>query len=313
MTRRVNTVKLAPMTHGLIFDIKKYSIHDGPGIRTTVFLKGCPLNCWWCHNPESQSPRMEMLLRDNRCIQCGACLEACPQHAIHWLDGEPVTDRAVCAQCGACASACYADARERVGREMTVDQVMAEIKTDIAFYDESGGGVTFSGGEPLMQPDFLLELLQACKALDLHTALDTSGCAAWAVLDRVRPYVDLFLYDLKVLDDDKHREFTGVSNRSILANLQALSQLGQRVIIRVPVVPGINDDDATVQQIGAFAGALPHVQGVDLLPYHHIAIDKYLRLNKPYRLFETRQPQAERLAEIAQHLQSFNLSVTIGG
>ncbi len=301
------------MTHGLVFDIKKYSIHDGPGIRTTVFLKGCPLNCWWCHNPESQSPRMEMLLRDNRCIQCGACVEACPHDAIQWLDGEPVTDRAVCAQCGTCEATCYADARERVGREMTVEQVLAEIEHDVAFYDESGGGVTFSGGEPLLQHAFLLDLLRACKARDIHTTLDTSGCAAWATLDQVRPYVDLFLYDLKVMDDDRHREFTGVSNRSILSNLQALSARGHTVIIRVPVIPGINDDDETVRQIGAFAGALPHLQGVDLLPYHHIAVDKYLRLNKPYRLFETRQPTAERLTEIAQVLQSFNLSVTIGG
>ena len=224
-----------------------------------------------------------------------------------------ITDRAVCARCGTCQAVCYADARERVGREMTVDQVMAEIKADIAFYDQSGGGVTFSGGEPLLQRDFLLDVLRACKARDIHTTLDTSGCAAWATLDQVRPYVDLFLYDLKVMDDERHREFTGVSNRSILANLQALSEHGHNVIIRVPVIPGINDDDETVRQIGAFAGALPHLQGVDLLPYHHIAVDKYLRLNKPYRLFETRQPTVERLTEIAQVLQSFNLSVTIGG
>jgi len=304
---------LLAMTTGLIFDIKKFSIHDGPGIRTTVFFKGCPLNCWWCHNPESQSPRMEMLLRDNRCIQCGACIEACPHDAIQWLDGEPVTDRAICAQCGTCQAACYADARERVGREMTVEQVLAEIEADVAFYDQSGGGVTFSGGEPLLQRDFLLDMLRACKDQDIHTALDTSGCASWATLDEVRPYVDLFLYDLKVMDDERHREFTGVSNRSILSNLQALSARGHNLIIRVPVIPGINDDDETVRQIGAFAGALPHVQSVDLLPYHHIAVDKYLRLNKPYRLFETRQPHAERMTEIAQMLQSFNLSVTIGG
>ncbi|MBI5567211.1 MAG: glycyl-radical enzyme activating protein [Chloroflexi bacterium] len=301
------------MTHGLIFDIKKYSIHDGPGIRTTVFLKGCPLNCWWCHNPESQSLHIEMLLRDSRCIQCGACLAACPHAAIQWIDGEPVTDRASCARCGTCQAVCYAGARERVGRELTVEQVMAEIKTDIAFYDQSGGGVTFSGGEPLLQRDFLLDMLRACKDQDIHIALDTSGCAAWTTLDQVRPYVDLFLYDLKVMADDKHRQFTGVSNRSILANLQALSEHAHKLVIRVPVIPGINDDDETVRQIGAFVSALPHVQSVDLLPYHHIAIDKYLRLNKPYRLFETRQPSAGRMSEIAQLLQSFNISVTIGG
>jgi len=301
------------LTHGLIFDIKKYSIHDGPGIRTTVFFKGCPLSCWWCHNPESQSPVREMLLRDNRCIRCGACIDTCPHHAISWDGDEVITDRAKCEQCGTCTAVCYADARESVGREVTVEQVMTEIERDIAFYDESGGGVTFSGGEPLLQRDFLFELLQACKAKEIHTAVDTSGCAAWPTFDRIRPYVDLFLYDLKLMNDDKHREFTGVSNQSILKNLQALSQQGHHIIVRVPIIPGINDDDETVQQIGAFANTLPHLIGVDILPYHHIGIDKYLRLNKPYRLFETRQPSEERMAQIAQQLHQFGLSVRIGG
>src|SRR5512143_1245373 len=199
------------MITGMVYDIMRFSTRDGPGIRTTVFFKGCPLSCWWCHNPESQSPQREVILREQRCIRCGACLEACPHHAIAWRDGEPFTDRAVCERCGICTSGCYAEVRQIVGREMTVEQVVAEIAPDTAFYDESQGGVTFSGGEPLLQPDFLLALLQACKTRDLHTAIDTSGFAAWDTLDRIRCFTDLFLYDLKVIDDERHREFTGVT------------------------------------------------------------------------------------------------------
>ena len=299
--------------HGLVFDIKKYSIHDGPGIRTTVFFKGCPLSCWWCHNPESQSSDLEMILHDNRCIRCGACVDTCPHQAITWIDGEPITDRAKCERCATCAESCYADARERVGREMTVEQVMAEIERDIAFYDESRGGVTFSGGEPLLQRDFLLALLQACRAKEIHTVVDTSGFAAWDTFERIRDCVDLFLYDLKLMDDAKHCEFTGVPNQPILQNLQKLSERGHNLSVRVPIVPGINDDDENIRQIGEFVSTLPHINGLDILPYHNIALDKYLNLGKPYRLFETRRPSDERLAEIARRLNQFGLGVTLGG
>ena len=301
------------MTHGLVFDIKKYSIHDGPGIRTTVFFKGCPLSCWWCHNPESQSSRHEVMLHDNRCIRCGACVDACPQHAVAWIDGEPITDRAVCERCGTCIGECYAEARQIVGREMTVEQVMAEIVPDTAFYDESRGGVTFSGGEPLLQRDFLLALLQACRARELHTVVDTSGFAAWDTIDQIRPCTDLFLYDLKLIDDERHRETTGATNQPILRNLQDLSALGHPIVIRIPLVPGLNDDEEAIRQMAEFIAALPNRHPIELLPYHHIAIDKYLRLGKTYRLFEVRRPDTGRMEEIAQQLQQFDLPVTIGG
>ncbi len=215
--------------------------------------------------------------------------------------------------CGACVEACYAEAREIVGREMTVAQVMAEIEQDIPFYDESGGGVTFSGGEPLLQQRFLLALLQACSEQGLHTALDTCGFAAWETLDSVREYVDLFLYDLKLMDEGKHRKFTGVSNGVILGNLRMLSQRGHDIILRVPLIPGVNDDEQNLRQTGMFAAALPHLSRVDILPYHHIAIDKYKRLNKVYNLPETRPPAEERTAEIAKILEEFGLQVKIGG
>ena len=300
-------------TSGVVFDIRRYSIHDGPGIRSAVFLKGCPLRCWWCHNPENQSPEPEMIVRENRCIGCGACIEACPEDAITWpktrtrmhtdahgFSDVPITDWDRCERCGICADACFADARERIGRAMTVEQVMAEVERDIAFYDESGGGVTFSGGEPLAQPEFTLALLRSCRAREIHTALDTCGFASWNVLDRVRPYVDLFLYDLKLLDDARHREVTGAPVGPILANLRALSEHGHAIRLRVPVIPGVNDDDESIRQIATFAASLPHLQGIDLLPYHTTAADKYVRMNRPYRLADARPLSEARMAEITE-------------
>jgi pyruvate formate lyase activating enzyme len=294
---------------GVVFDIKRYSIHDGPGIRTTIFLKGCPLRCWWCHNPESQSPAIEMIFRENRCIRCGACEAACVHDAISWNDHGPVHDPDKCARCGACADVCYAEARERIGRVMTVAQVMAELERDIAFYDESGGGVTLSGGEPLWQQDFALTLLQACKEKEIHTALDTCGFAAWKIFERLREYVDVFLYDLKLIDSEQHRKFTGQSNALILGNLEALSHCGHKIILRVPIIPGINDEAATVRQLAVYAATLPRLHEIELLPYHRIGVDKYERLSNVYNLRDTPPPSAARMAEIARILREFGLPV----
>jgi pyruvate formate lyase activating enzyme len=304
---------VAVLTTGIVFDIKKFSIHDGPGIRTTVFFKGCPLRCWWCHNPEGLASEPELIFRASRCICCEACLSACEQDAISLNDCTPSTDISRCTLCGACVEACYAEAREIVGREMTVAQVMAEIERDVPFYDESDGGVTFSGGEPLLQWDFLLALLRACKAKEIHTAVDTCGFAPWEAFDAVREYVDLFLYDLKLMDDARHRQFTGVFNESTLSNLEALSRQGHNIIVRVPLVPGVNDDDANIRQTGMFLAGLPHLDGVDILPYHRMGSEKYEQLNKTYRLPETLSPSNERVAELAQVLEEFGLRVKIGG
>jgi pyruvate formate lyase activating enzyme len=298
------------LTTGIVFDIKRFSIHDGPGIRTTVFLKGCPLRCWWCHNPEGQARQPELFLRPERCIGCGACLEVCEHGAIS-QDGERmVTDRACCTDCGVCAEVCYAEAREVVGREMTVVEVMDAIERDSAFYDQSGGGVTFSGGEPLTQPIFLGELLRACKAATLHTTLDTCGFAPWDIVESVRGDVDLFLYDLKLIDDVRHRKVTGVSNARILENLRRLSRKGHRIVLRVPIIPGINDDEETVHAIGAFAADLPSLERVELLPYHRIGQGKYGQLGKTCPMLETDPPSEDRMAEIARMLGSRGLSVS---
>lgn len=301
------------MISGIVFDIKRFSLHDGPGIRTTVFLKGCGLHCPWCHNPESQNPRPELMLRPELCVRCGACVVTCPQGAIAW-DGERyVTDRGLCTQCGECTSVCYAEAREIVGREMTVDAVMAEIMRDAAFYDESGGGVTFSGGEPLLQGEFLLALLQACKAQGLHTALDTCGYAPTSTLSAVRQHVDLFLYDVKLMDDQRHRQVTGVSNGPILDHLRLLAADGQRVILRVPVIPQVNDDEENIRQIAALARGLPSIERIDLLAYHRIGNNKYDRLDRPNPMPETVPPSPDRLSDIVRAFESAGLQVKIGG
>lgn len=298
---------------GMIFDIKKFAIHDGPGIRTTVFFKGCPLTCWWCHNPESQAFERELMIHKHRCNGCGDCLSTCAQDAITLVGDLPSTAADRCTLCGACIEVCHAEALEMVGREMTVAQVLKEIERDIIFYDESGGGVTFSGGEPLSQPDFLHVLLGACKEREIHTALDTCGLAPWKTLQRIAENVDLFLYDPKLMDDEKHRKFTGVSNELILENLRALSRHDHSIIARVPIIPGINDDDGNIFRTGEFVASLANPCPIDLLPYHKAGTEKHARLKRTYRLSEVQAPADGRMVEIEQILMKFGLQVTIGG
>lgn len=300
------------MTSGIVFDIRCFSIHDGPGIRTTVFFKGCPLACAWCHNPEGIGREPVLVYRANRCVRCGACLAACPQGAIALRDGAVRTDRSRCLHCGACTDVCYAEARELAGRRMTVEQVLTEVERDIVFYDESGGGVTFSGGEPLLQPDFLQALAQACRARGLHTALDTCGLASWEVLDRVREHIRLFLYDVKLIDEERHRRFTGASNALILQNLRRLAAGGHSLVLRLPLVPGVNDDAANVRATGALAAELG-IAEVDLLPYHRAGLDKYERLAMDYALPDTRPPTAEQVEAVAAMLRGYGLQVEVGG
>ncbi len=298
---------------GLIFDIRRFSVHDGPGLRTTVFFKGCPLRCLWCHNPESQHRRPERLFWADRCLACQSCVASCPQGAIRWDGTRPIVDDTKCSLSGACVAACYAEARQIAGRRMTVAEVMSEIERDIPFYEGSRGGATFSGGEPLLQANFLLELLTACQASDIHTALDTSGFATCETLDRVRPFVDLFLYDIKLMDPHRHRKYTLTFNTRILDNLQRLARLGHNITVRVPIIPGINDDRENLQATGSFVAALGGSGRIDLLPYHAAAMSKYERLHRTYRLPWLETPSDERMAEIAHLFEGYGLQVQVGG
>ena len=296
------------MTTGMIFDIKRYAINDGPGIRTAVFFKGCPLGCWWCHNPEGQSAQPQLMFRSNRCKSSRACLQVCPQDAIIWNNGS-ITDWEVCDDCGKCAEVCYAGARELVGRSVTVNQLLDEIERDIPFYDQSGGGVTFTGGEPIYQKEFLGEALLVCKEKQIHTAVDTCGHSSWDNLKAILPLVDLFLYDVKLMDENKHITYTSCSNRLIVGNLQKLSETGAHIIVRIPLIPGINDDDENLDACASFLAQLPSLDGVALMPYHDIGLAKYQALGKKCKLTNTLSPTNEQIAEAEELLSSYRLPV----
>lgn len=301
-----------PMERGLVFNIQKYSIHDGPGIRTTVFLKGCPLRCCWCHNPESQSADSELRLQHHRCIRCGGCVEVCPQSSAVGPAALEASDEN-CMGCGQCAEACPTGARQMAGRAMTVDDVCAEIRRDRVFYDESGGGVTVSGGEPLMQPAFLRSILQVCKSDEIHTAVDTCGWAAREDLLHIAPSTDLFLFDIKFMDDSLHRQYTGRSNAPILDNLKALAAVNANIWIRFPVLPGWNDGREQVEAAARFAASIAGVQQVNLLPYHELGSHKTSSRNAPQGARTLEPPTPERMQRVARTFQSFGLVTQIGG
>lgn len=296
---------------GTIFDIKRFSIHDGPGIRTTVFLKGCPLSCAWCHNPESQSAEPAVLYRRELCLSCGLCACMCAQDALSLGDDAVTRDSARCVACGGCAELCPSEATSRVGRDVEADALLQEIVKDRLFFDESGGGVTFSGGEPLSQPEFLKEMLIRCREEGLRSAVDTSGYALPQIMLDVARRTDWVLYDIKLMDPEQHQRFTGVANAVILENLRALSGAGTRLEIRMPVIPGITDTPENLGAAAAFIRSLPHAPAVRLLAHHHAAMSKYRRFGLEQQLGEIEDPTPERMADLAEGLRRAGIVVCV--
>ena len=299
---------------GLISRIQKYSTKDGPGNRNTVFLKGCTLDCQWCSNPELIHPHPELLYTSSNCISCGLCIDTCPHEALSYDDDELIiVDREKCAGSGECVEVCPSDALELVGREITVHDLVAELMKDAVFYKTSGGGVTFSGGEPLCQPSFVRRVAEELKKQGVHTALDTAGDVPWSYFEEVLDVIDLVLYDIKMVNRDLHLQLTGQDNDLILENARKLAKENIPIHMRLVIVPGKNDslDDLTARM--DFIKELGNVEQIDLLPYHRYGVGKYERLGMDYPLGETVEYSDEQIEVFRSNIAPFGIPVTIGG
>ncbi|HEY5561193.1 MAG TPA: glycyl-radical enzyme activating protein [Clostridiaceae bacterium] len=295
---------------GRIFDIKFFAIHDGPGIRTTIFLKGCPLKCIWCHNPEGISPKEEIAYITKKCVGCGVCFKVCPNGVYGVSEaGTRIFQRDKCKMCLSCIDSCYPQALMLYGKEVTVAEVMEKVLQDSDFYKTSNGGITLSGGEPLTQAEFSAELLKGCIDKGIHTAVDTCGYVRWESFEAVLPYTKMFLYDFKHIDDEAHIKYTGVSNQLIIENLVKLGSRGVPIEIRIPVIPGINDNAEYAKRTGELLGRIPAITAVRLLKYHNLAKSKYISLGKPERMPETSDNQSAKIDEYASFLEQYGLKV----
>ena len=316
---------IEPLT-GKVYDIQGFSVQDGPGIRTTVFLKGCPLNCPWCHSPESRLFQSQLSWISMRCTgigKCGRCLEVCPNQALspgktvkHTVTQEDIQHVRIewnnCKTCGACAAACYPKALTICGTDYTVDELVARVSKDAPFYETSGGGVTISGGEPLCQPEFTLQCLIRLKERGIHTALDTTGYVPYDIFERILPYTDLFLYDLKHMNSDAHQAVVGVRNELILENARRLAQDGGKMQIRIPVIPRFNDLPEVIEATGEFCKQLKDaVTVIQLLPYHNLGVVKYQRIAGTEKIMEAVPPPDEKIAALKRILEDMGLPVTV--
>jgi pyruvate formate lyase activating enzyme len=309
---------MASVTSGLVFNIQRYAIHDGSGVRTLVFMKGCPLRCQWCSNPEGQKSHPEIGFMAARCVgaeTCRArCVDACPEEGITLsIEGKPVIDRGSCTHCLACSEACYYGALELIGREMTLDEVLSEVEKDRPFYRRSGGGVTVGGGEPLMQAEFVTQLLAACQKRHLHTAVETTGFGSRRQLEELLEHVDLVYFDIKHMDPVKHEELTGVPNRPALENIRAALSLDKRceVIIRVTTIPGFNDSEENISASARFAVELG-CEKIELVPYHKLGVGKYAQYGMEYRLGNVVSPAEERMETLRRLVEGFGLKEMTG-
>jgi pyruvate formate lyase activating enzyme len=300
---------------GWIWDIKRYALHDGPGVRTTVFFKGCPLHCVWCCNPESQSFGPEFAWLAGNCLACDLCRDVCPADAVRVTDGRRWIDGERCDLCGRCVSRCPGGALTQLGRQTTAEAVLCEVTRDSVFFQRSGGGLTLSGGEPTAQPLFARELLHRYKIEEygLHAALETCGDAPWEDLAGLLEFTDLVLYDIKVMDPALHRRYTGVDNERILSNAVRIAEAGFSLVVRLPLIPGHTDDEANVRAVARFARELPGVGEVHLLPYHRLGEPKYARLGRPYPLRGTTPLGQEHLKALVRLVEGVGLRAVVGG
>jgi len=292
---------------GIIFDLQRFSIHDGPGIRTTVFFKGCPLNCIWCHNPESKERQSEIAFYPEKCLHCGSCVGVCPTQNHLIQDGKHVFNRENCTRCGLCAQRCYAKALDEIGREMTSDEVIQEVIKDKAFYLNSGGGITLSGGEPLYQFEFAFALLKIAKDLGLHTCIETSGAVSFNSLRKIIGYTDLFLYDIKETDAFLSEKYIGANSEGILKNLNLLDSNGGHIILRCPVIPGLNDRLEHFRRIGELANQLENVIGIDVLTYHPLGVSKTFNIGKLPLFSEMTFPSESTVKGWAETIRKYTM------
>lgn len=298
---------------GIVTDIQRFSIHDGPGIRTTVFLKGCNLRCRWCHNPETLEARPQIQVHPNKCIGCGACLAACPRGAHVAANGSKRFLRDRCVACGACAAGCYADSLVLVGREMTAREVADEVARDRNYYRNSGGGVTVSGGEPLFQRAFTGEVLALCKGEGIHTAVETNLAWPWEHVESVLPVVDLVMLDVKAADAALHAEWTGADNARVLDNVRRLGGEAVDVIVRTPVVGGVNDTPEEIGRIADRIAEMPNLLYYELLPYHPLGTGKYESLGMTYRAGAAEPPSRQRMRLLAVEARRRGIAVRAPG
>ncbi len=296
----------------LITNIQKCSVHDGPGIRTTVFFKGCPLNCLWCHNPETQRYTKDIMYSSEKCSFCGQCEKRCPNQAISISEKIVSTNLEKCDFCEKCMDFCVNNAREIIGKEYTVEELIKEIDKDKIFYEESGGGVTLSGGEVMMQIDFVEALVKRCKDKGISVAVDTCGYTNFENYKRILDYVDIFLYDLKLINSQKHEEFIGKPNKLIIENLQKLCEYGAKINIRIPLIEGINTDEDNINETIRFLQSL-NIKEVNLLPYHDIGMHKYTKLNMFYKQEHMSKPSEKKVEEIKKAFEKCNYHVKVGG